>query len=317
MWGRLCGVLTLMLVLLCPCAEAQVVFWNLENFFDAKDDPLTQDEDFTPGGTYHHTYRRYEAKRNLISKGIIAIADQCDGVLPALIGLAEVENRGVLEDLLQNTPLAKGNYSVIHRESPDPRGIDVALLYDTGRFSVLAREFIRIEEFATRDILYVRGIFEESGDTVNVFVNHWPSKRSGDATDSRRETVAATLKEKILSLPAKDHILVMGDFNDTPGSAVMTRFCDETGLKNIAASIENRDSGSLKYQGKWELIDQFIVSSSLADIIEDCSVFRAGFLLEPDTSYLGVKPKRTYIGPRYNGGTSDHLPILLRSKPRW
>ncbi|MBP5211103.1 MAG: endonuclease/exonuclease/phosphatase family protein [Bacteroidales bacterium] len=307
-----------MLVLLCPCAEAQVVFWNLENYFDAKDDPLTEDEEFTPRGTYHHTYRRYQAKRNLIAKGIIAIAHQCGGVLPALIGFAEVENRAVLEDLLQNTPLAKGDYSVVHQDSPDPRGIDVALLYDRERFSVISREFIRIEDFSTRDILHVRGVVKESADTMDVFVNHWPSKRSGaSSSDSRRETVAAVLKEAVLKLASTERILIMGDFNDTSGSDVLVRFCSETGLKNIAASVENRDSGSLKYQGKWELIDQFIVSPALEAEIEECSVFRADFLLEADTSYLGVKPFRTYIGPRYNGGASDHLPILLRSKLRW
>lgn len=310
------SVSVILLVLLCGQAEAQVVFWNLENFFDSKDDPKTADEDFTPYGLYHHTYNRFEAKRNLIAKCMIAIGDFCGGSMPVIAGFAEVENRSVLDNLLKNTPLAKIDYRVIHRESPDPRGIDVALLYDNDRFILLEHRFIAVDSFATRDILYAKGVFKENCDTVCFFVNHWPSKRNGaGASDSRRQNVADLLKQAVDSVAKGENIVIMGDFNDTPDSQLISQFCHKTGMVNLSEPLAGKDSGSLKYKGKWELIDQFLVSPPFEQKVKETIIFRTDFLLEEDKSFLGEKPKRTYIGPRYNGGASDHLPILLCSKP--
>ncbi|MBO4764882.1 MAG: endonuclease/exonuclease/phosphatase family protein, partial [Bacteroidales bacterium] len=193
-------IVAIMVLLLCAALEsrAQVVFWNVENYFDTRDERDKADEDFTPDGDYHWNRKRYLAKRNLIAKGLIATADSL-GAMPAVIALAEVENRRVLGDLAENTPLARVGYRIVHRESPDARGIDVALLYDPARLNAEATEFLTVEGFTTREILYCR--LRVAGDSaaapLHLFVNHWPSKRGGASlSDSRRIAVSRLLQER-------------------------------------------------------------------------------------------------------------------------
>lgn len=313
-------IVAITILLLCAGfrLSAQVVFWNVENYFDTHDERDKEDDDFTPEGEYHWNRKRYLAKRNFIAKGLVATADSL-GQMPAVIALAEVENRRVLGDLAENTPLAKTGYRIVHRDSPDARGIDVALLYDPARLEAEAVEFLTVEGFATREILYCR--LRTAGDSaaapLHLFVNHWPSKRGGAASsDSRRIAVSELLRGRIDSLQTaspKARILLVGDFNDTPDSESLTALADSCGLINMALPLWRQGRGSIRYKGKWELIDQAVVSRSLADEGAAFSIFEAAFLLERDNAFLGMKPKRTFVGPRYNGGVSDHLPIIVRT----
>jgi hypothetical protein len=170
----------------------------------------------------------------------------------------------------------------------------------------------------TRLILYTKGVFEDL-DTIHVFVNHWPSKFGGeDISRPNREAAAKTLRNKCDSILKSSHnanILLTGDFNDTPDAPVFNPFKD---FVNLSITLFKAGTGTIKYMGKWELIDQFFVSKNLLNIdepiccdVKSMKIYNPFFLLEPDKEYLGVKPKRSYIGPRYNGGISDHLPILI------
>ena len=307
---RICAVV-IYAILACSGASAQIFCWNIENFFDSRDDPATDDETFTPGGEMHWTRRRFETKRNLIAKTIIASAERLGGQIPCLIGLCEVENRAVLSSLLEDTPLAKCRYRALHRDSPDPRGIDVALLYDPARIRLLHNDFIRIDSFATREILYAELVLE-AADTLHLFVNHWPSKYSGaKASKPRREAVGRALAARIDSVYALHPdaaLLVMGDFNDTAESASVASLCSRCKLENLTEEVE----GTIKFKGKWETIDLMLASPAASAKISPAEAFKPGFLLEEDKTFMGRKPRRSYIGPRYNGGASDHLPIIAK-----
>ena len=244
--------------------NAQVMCWNIENFFDTYDDPLSADEPFTPRGDYRWTRRKFTAKRNLIAKTIIASAECFGGEMPSIVGLCEVENRYVLDNLLQQTPLAKCGYRVLHREGRDPRGIDVALLYDARRVRLLHSSFITIEQFATRDILYAEvvigrrggaGSGADGGDTLHIFLNHWPSKYGGVRESApKRQAVSDALAgvlDSLFALRSGAAVLIMGDFNDTPDSPAVTGLCSRFSLTNLTAHLQ----GSIKFRGVWEMID--------------------------------------------------------------
>ena len=303
---KICAVVAALFVAAAGL-QAQIFCWNLENYFDPYDDPATADEAFTPGGEHHWTKRKYEAKRNLIAKTIIASAERFGGRMPAIVGLCEVENAKVLKALVEDSPLAAQRYRSVHRESPDPRGIDVALLYDPARVRLLDFEFITIKEFATREILYAKVALP---DTLHVFVNHWPSKYSGaKASEARRQAVCTALLHKLDSLHRSDSaaaVLLMGDFNATPNEPSVMRLTTEGGLKNITP----KKGGTIRFKGKWEMIDQMLASPAAAQKIGPAEIFKPAFLLEDDKSFMGEKPRRTNVGPRYNAGASDHLPII-------
>lgn len=324
---RICVVVAA--ILAATGLKAQIFAWNLENYFDTRDDPATADDGFTPGGEYHWTRRKFIAKRNLIAKTIIASGECFGSEMPALVGLCEVENRYVLESLVNDTPLARLRYRILHRDSPDPRGIDVALLYDPARVKVLAHGWITVREFATREILYAkvalgggsssRVLAGDSAaappllppvDTLHIYVNHWPSKYGGaKASKHKREAVCDALLAHLDSLQKAEpaaRILLMGDFNDSPDAGVIMELCRAAQLHNITP----KEGGTIKYKGQWEMIDQMLASPAAACKIGPAEVFRPGFLLEEDKAFLGVKPRRTNIGPRYNGGASDHLPVI-------
>lgn len=276
-----------------------VMFWNVENLFDPFDDPLKNDEEFTARAERNWTWDRFVRKCDGIAQVVMAAADEA-GELPAVVGLAEVENRLAVSHLARKTVLSELGYGFVHRESPDERGIDVALLYRKDRLRVDVVDSLRVPGFATRDILYVR--FREN---LHTFVVHLPSKRGGArGTDGRREAALAVLGRAVDSLLAGDaeaRIVVMGDFNDTRPAV--------PGLAVPPYGAPPARPGTLKYHGRWEQIDWFFVSPALDSAA--MNVFAPPFLLEPDAAWLGDKPRRTYVGPRYNGGLSDHLPIIL------
>lgn len=340
-----------------------VMFWNVECLFDPFDDPLKNDDEFTAGALRHWTWSRFEKKRDGIAQTILAVADQT-GELPALVGLAEVENRMVVSQLVRKTLLEELGYGYVHRESPDERGIDVALLYRKDCFRPLTVDSLRISGHVTRDILYVKmrrlsQIGTHAGDlshrtpvpaqvvndtigaalpvitgsdcsvipssdreSVHVFVVHFPSKRGGaKASDGRRQAALGVLEravDSLLRIDPASRILVMGDFNEaaiTVAGLAAPPFAAPLAVPStaVAASTPAQSAnvpGTIKYHGRWEQIDHFFVSPSMEGHMQ---IFAPPFLLEDDPAYLGTKPRRTYIGPRYHGGLSDHLPIIFKA----
>ena len=298
----------------------RVLFWNVENLFDCKDDPRKNDNEFLPDAKRNWTpYRYWEKVRNL-AKGIIASGND---YVPDLVGLCEVENDSCLYDLTRRSPLREAGYRYVMTDSPDQRGIDVALLYQRASFKVLQHQSIRVphkqlKKGPTRDILHVVGKVV-SGDTLDVMVCHLPSRSGGQAkSEPYRIFVADLIKQTVDSLLEVRHhpyIILMGDFNDYPTDKSMKRLCSGKRLHNL---MKGKKGGSYRYRGEWGMLDQFIVSgsllkkkSSIRTSKDKAQVLCHPFLLEEDDKYGGEKPFRTYNGMRYQGGFSDHLPICL------
>ena len=291
-------------------ATLLIMFWSLENFFYPQ-----KDVDFSSGEKVV-TWKRFRAKRDLISKTIIAIKDK-DGAYPSVIGVCEVENLKTLRNLVYDTPLSRLGYRILHKDSPDSRGIDVALLYRDDRMILLEYSFFEIKSFKTRDILYAKMLSVELKDTVHFLVNHWPSKLGGEKKSLPRRMEAANLLRHIVdsvqTVNPDARIIAMGDFNDSPSSPSLQSI---TSLENL--SLRLKDSlkkarasitGTHRYKGRWEMLDQFLVSKTINGNIQ---ILSFDHLLQQDKKYLGYKTKRTFIGPRFNGGASDHLPILMK-----
>lgn len=310
----------------------RVVFYNVENLFDTRKDSLKNDGDFTPGGRLRWTEERYKEK--VLKTGRV-LADAGGGDFPTFIGLCEVENRWVLTDLCTKGVLADGGYEIVHKDSPDPRGIDVAFLYRKDCFELLDTAWIRPDfqknkSVRTRDILYASGLFLQK-DTLHFFVCHFPSMSGGEAASEwKREAAAQALKTCVNRLQARNKkaaLIIMGDLNgkaDRPAQkeVLLTRNSDERRLKdtelyNTSYYLLYRNEGSYKYQGNWQTIDHIIVSGVLLNgrhtfrADRRMSVFAPAYLQQEDKTHFGSKPWRTYAGPRYVGGYSDHLPIYL------
>lgn len=306
------------------------MFYNVENLFDPFDDSLTNDNEFTEAGERHWNYGKFKTKLNHIFKTIVAVGNPQP---PAVIGLCEIENRFVLNQLVYKTPFSKFDYRIVHEESPDRRGIDVGLLFDPKRFELISHEAIHIyfpfdPESKTRDILYVKGKVYQM-DTVHIFINHWPSRYGGQmATDPKRKWVADLLKSKtdsIFSVESHPNIIIMGDFNDYPDDESLRShleagtLSDSSKLVNLMLPYAGDYSrGSHKYQQEWGTLDQIIVSKylllqphSLQVLHQEAKIFNASYLLEPDEKFLGQRPYRTFVGFKYVGGYSDHLPVFF------
>ena len=292
-----------------------VMFWNLENFFDFKNDSTSvSDADFSSRGARHWTKKRFYAKCNAVAKGVLWASAQ-KGALPDIIGLAEIENAFVLRRLLQATVLRKLDYKIIHYDSPDRRGIDVALLYRSSRLQLLSSRPCHLYNadstiMPTRDIL-VATFLGADNDTAAFLVNHHPSKFGGAAaSEARRKTAVERLRQLADSLQTLgiQNIIAMGDFNDTPANPVYHSL--EPTLWNKADPFYRNGDGTIKYAGKWELIDMYFVSGGLKDCSE-MDIIYIPFLQTPDKAATGTKPLRTYSGPRYLGGVSDHCPVWL------
>jgi predicted extracellular nuclease len=308
-------VLLIMFLCLAFPALAQesfrILFWNTENLFDYKDDPKKNDNEFLPDATRRWTYFRYRDKLKNLAKGIVASGDE---YVPDLVGLCEVENDSCLYDLTRRSPLKEAGYRYVMTDSPDQRGIDVALLYQRGSFKLLQHQSIRIpfkqvKKAPTRDILHVVGKVV-SGDTLDVWVVHYPSRRGGKAkSEPYRLLVAEILKhavDSVMQVRQNPNVVIMGDFNDGPSSPVMKKLCSDGRLVNL---MQGKKEGTYRYRGAWEILDQFLVSENVRT--KNAEVLQHPFLLEEDEKYGGNKPFRTYNGMRYQGGFSDHLPIIL------
>jgi len=308
-----------------------VVFYNVENLFDTENSPGVNDAEFTPESEKKWTPERYQKKLEDISR-VLSSVNQKE--LPEIIGLCEIENRGVLNDLLKTEPLAGGKYEIAHFESPDFRGIDVALLYRPAEFKVtwsapVKVTFVDEPNFTTRDILHVKG------ETLNreefhIFVNHWPSRIGGvEQTEPKRIAIARLLKSKIDSVQnvnPEANIVVMGDMNDEPSNKslkeVLSAKSPETenaALINLMYPTHEAKQGSYNYRGNWNMLDNIIVSAGLLDNKGFQSVDKQGFVfreqwMEYQNDKGEISPNRTYGGPNYYGGVSDHFPVFFQLK---
>lgn len=302
----------------------KVIFYNVENMFDHLNDSLKNDGEFTPKGVRAWNYYKSQEKVKRIAKVIIASGEMHP---VGLIGVAEVENKNILNQLIFASPLKEFNYRVLHKESPDKRGIDVALLYSKKEYNPLDTKFISVTlpndtSFKTRDILYSKGVVKGK-DTIHVFVNHWPSRYGGVmATKPLRCLAATKLKHIVDSVLLSDslgNVIIMGDFNDYP---------EDESIKNCLGASKNSrlvnlalycdQKGSYKYQGRWGFLDQIIVNKALFErksggliIDRGQKVVALPFMLEKDETFTGLKPYRTFLGYRYHGGFSDHLPVMI------
>jgi predicted extracellular nuclease len=303
--------------------KATIVFYNVENLFDTIDDPAINDEEFLPESPKRWDSGRYYKKLNDIAEVLASINKE---ELPELIGLCEVENLSVLEDLVETEKLARGKYRIIHVDSPDKRGIDVALLYRQGEFRAFSHDAILVNPgFNTRDILYVNGKLGK--DELHIFVNHWPSRVGGvEKSEPNRIVAAETLKEivdDILSANAQAKIIIMGDMNDEPENKSLSEVLEAAPpdsiarLYNLMFPFKKQNKGSYNYQGNWNVLDNIVVSSSV--------LHERGFVLNDQLGQVfhetwmeytnkngNMSPNRTYGGPNYFGGVSDHFPVYIQ-----
>ncbi|WP_010134613.1 endonuclease/exonuclease/phosphatase family protein [Ochrovirga pacifica] len=298
-----------------------IAFYNTENLFDYKNDKHTLDSDYTPGGRKKWGHYRYQHKVNKIAKVISKIGTDSCMYPPTLIGLAEIETKQVALDIIHCETLRYLDYDCIHYESPDERGIDVALLYHKDFFKLHHSEPIPVNVFETtgikddtRDILYVKG--ELHGEPTHVFVNHWPSRRKGiDKTHLKRIALAQLLSNKISQILEQEpdaKLLIMGDFNDDPFSESLQKHLLPSKLQNPMKSLLSNQKGSLIHNGTWHLFDQILHSNSFIEKgnqFVKAKIFNKEFLTDWTGRNKG-EPLRTYIGKFYRGGFSDHFPVF-------
>lgn len=307
----------------------KVMFYNVENLFDTADDPQTADEEFLPRGSKRWTKNRYTSKLRALARVVDSLGQGC---MPLMVGMAEVENRRVLEDLVYKTKLVDGNYGIVHHDSPDVRGIDVALLYRKDFVTVVEEESLRIDfpedsDIKTRDILYVKTLV--ATDTLHVFVCHFPSMRGGEQkSEWKRIRAAEVVRHKtdsLFSTNSNAFVMLMGDLNGRPGTKAQQLLASrKCGGENIPERLYNlghyllkKPEGTYRYRGKWQTLDHIFVSGSMLKeeaslrVVGNTVIYSPSFLLEEDTSHFGFRPRPTYRGPRYIGGTSDHLPIYV------
>ncbi len=287
---------------------------NCENMFDCQHDSLKDDTEWMPDGKRKWTPARYWRKLNHIGQEILSC--QQEGV-PDLVALVEVENDSCLFDLTRRSLLRGAGYEYLMTQSPDVRGIDVALLYQPMTFRPICYDYLDVKPLEgmrpTRDILYVKG---ETllGDTLHVFVVHAPSRYGGEKQSRpNRQLIADRLMGVVRQLPVDAKVIIAGDFNDGATDPAL-RFLEDNGLHNVTAKATGSHGAkaTYRYQGVWQSIDHVFVSTVLLNSVEQSFINDAPFLLEEDKKYGGVKPLRTYNGYRYQRGFSDHLPLVVR-----
>ena len=299
----------------------RIGFYNVENLFDTEDDAVKIDSEYLPTSRLKWTQERYEKKQQSIAQVIAAMQ------YPSVLGMTEVENDKVLQDLVNQPLMESNNYQFVHFESPDERGIDVAMIYKTSDFTVKSKRAITIkfpkDNDKTRDILEVIGTLK--GQPMTIFVNHWPSRR-GDTGESegKRMYVAEQLRKAVDAVMNKDKnmgIVIIGDLNDAPTDKSLTQSLnaqewtqnatiDAKMLYNLTAPVAKSGEGTIYYKG-WSVFDHIIVSSNLVNKMDkEATIFKANFMTFTDKA--GNKlPNRTYTGPIYRGGYSDHFPVFV------
>ena len=303
--------------------KATIAFYNVENLFDTIDDPAINDEDFLPTAEKQWNTERYNKKLHDIAQVLGSINKE---ELPEIIGVCEIENRRVLEDLIKAEPLAEGNYQIVHIDSPDKRGIDVGLLYRKDEFQVLSQEALLVDPgFETRDILHVYGKLDN--DKVHLFVNHWPSRWGGmEKSEPNRLVAAQTLKNKVDELLADDpeaKIIIMGDMNDEPTNKSLAEVLNakapnsKAELYNLMIPLKEQNKGSYNYRDNWNMLDNLVVSGTVLHghglvVSDQLGVIFHEPWMEYHNKNGNMAPNRTYGGPNYYGGISDHFPVYMQ-----
>lgn len=306
--------------------EIRVAFYNCENLFDPADDPQKDDEEFTPSGKYHYT-------EELLAKRLTNMAKVVRSIEPAVMGVAEVENGHVLSSLLRQPALAARGYKYVLRPGPDPRGINVALIYDPTLFHVTSSESLPVNisgttgKTVTRDVLHVQGLL--AGEQVDIFVNHWPSRRGGEDLSGPKREAAARVNRQAIDAAMKKHsktrVILMGDLNDNPddrsitytlGAVATKTNVTATGLYNPFANIYQGGNGTEIYRGRWNLFDQVIISGSLLRgklKYDHAAIHNPTFLQDTYKGHEG-EPHRAFKGARWINGYSDHYPVVVYLK---
>ncbi|WP_298504176.1 endonuclease/exonuclease/phosphatase family protein [uncultured Maribacter sp.] len=311
-----------------------IAFYNVENLFDTLNDSLKRDDDRTPNGKDQWTKKRYLKKIENTSKVITEIGAKITNTSPDIIGLCEIENLQVIEDLISHPNLITKNYGIIHFNSPDERGIDVALLYKKNIFLpdafVSHRLLLETKEGYrdyTRDQLVVSGFLDN--DKIHFIVNHWPSRSGGEVRSKPNRLAAAKLNKRIIDSISRTEVLPkiisMGDLNDDPTDDSLKKILRTTGKKNKLEDgdlynpmekLYKKGVGSLAYRDKWFLFDQFFMTKPLTEPINKqytfwkTGVYNPTYLITPNGRYQGY-PLRTYAGGSYTGGYSDHFPVYI------
>ncbi len=313
---------------------AIVAFYNCENFYDTVNNPIVDDEEFLPNSERHYDSHIFLDKVERLSSVISQLGTDINPDGFAILGVAEIENDTVLNILTHSKKLKNRNLKIVHYDSPDKRGIDVGLLYNPKYFTPLYSTplFVQLpggskDSYFTRDILYVKGLMD--GDTVHVFVNHWPSRSGGEERSIPARAAAASVAkhsiDSILTSNSKSKIVLMGDLNDDPispsvvkvlGASGNEKKVKETGLFNPWVDMYKKGLGTLAYQDAWGLFDQVIISGSWLNkdqsgyFYQKAVIYNKDFLVQKTGRYRGYG-KRTWDGTTYNYGYSDHFPVYL------
>ena len=320
-------VVLLLTITLCGQERMRFMTYNVENLFDCTNDTLTNDDAFTPEAIRRWTPYKYWNKLQAVSRVIASVGEDR---APDFVALCEVENDSVMYDFTHRSSLRTAGYKYIMTSSEDPRGIDVALMYKPTTFRPFAHQSLRLPQTEIPEGRYVRDVLHTSGqlytgDTLDIFICHLPSRLRGKQSEQLRHNVVEYMCQAIDSVcrvRTTPHIVVMGDCNDTAHSWALRPLTEQQGLKCITENLK----GSYRYKGKWEQIDHIFVSPNLVHPT-DCRTlhlapygawnFTAEFLTEPEPRYGGERPHRTYNGMRYEGGTSDHLPVCFDLWFQW
>jgi len=312
-----------------------IAFYNLENLFDTINDPKTFDEDFTPEGRYNWTAKKYHTKLEHLAKVLADIGRKETHVSPVIIGVAEAENKQVLQDLITTGDLKGKGYQIIHFDSPDRRGIDVGLLYQKDVFHPINFEKYPLyiydndngKRIYTRDQLVVTGYLDN--ELISVIVDHWPSRRGGEARSLPKRIKAAQLtkhiKDSLLQENPNAKIIIMGDLNDDPGSPSVKKVLQAKAKKadvkkgmvyNAMEPFFNRGIGTLAYRDSWNLFDQIMITPALLNAADNkfhfwkAGIYNREFMKNRSGRYKGY-PKRTLVGGQFLGGYSDHFPTYI------
>lgn len=312
-----------------------VAFYNFENYFDTLNNPEINDDDFTPEGSMGNTSEVFIQKTTNLAQVVSEIGTELTPDGPALLGVSEIENIDVLLHFAKHPLIASRNYTPLHFDSKDARGIDVALLYNPVYFIPIQSTSLAVnmpneksgKPYYTRDILWATGLLD--GDTTHIFVNHWPSRRGGEKKSSpKREAAACVAKHVIDSLMQENinsKIILMGDLNDDPTNKSVKKVLNTSAKKDKTApgqlynpyhDLYMKGDGTLAYRDAWNLFDQIIVSEPYLNPQTDgyqfykAGIFKAPFIIEQEGRYKGY-PKRSFAGGNFNSGYSDHFPSYL------
>jgi predicted extracellular nuclease len=305
-----------------------IAFYNVENLFDPIDDIEKFDDDFLPMSEKKWTNKRYKKKIYKLGTAISQIGEKRSGKAPIIVGLAEVENKNVLNELIESKHLREHDYGYVHYESPDERGIDVALMYQKNSFKVIDSKpysiDITVDEADpdyTRDILLVVG--EIHGEQVHIIVNHWSSRRGGPKETEYKRLIAS---EKVIEIVneiresrPEAKVIVMGDFNDDPSCKSVRQLSNSLDLHNPMETLLSYTRGSLNYKFQWNIFDQIMISTNFLEFEKGSLSFSKGdifdekFLMQYKGKFKG-QPFRTYVGTKYKGGYSDHFPVFIQLK---